>query len=128
MAQSLPMSLVTFKKLFKAFFNLAQCLYTKGLDIKKVSNNFSNVIKSGRLETIYGSQFKDIGKDAAVNVKPKNSFNKSEGEVSNFNFILHVFVFLILKTNSFSIQSILRMRKLPSKIQSPLKYCSTLRV
>lgn len=107
---------------------MAQCLYTKGLDIKKVSNNFSNVIKSGRLETIYGSQFKDIGKDAAVNVKPKNSFNKSEGEVSNFNFILHVFVFLILKTNSFSIQSILRMRKLPSKIQSPLKYCSTLRV
>ena len=82
------MSLVTFKKLFKAFFNLAQCLYTKGLDIKRVSNNFSNIIKSGRLETIYGSQFKDIGKDAAVNVMPKNSFNKSKCEVSNFNFIL----------------------------------------
>ena len=118
------MSLVTFKKLFKAFFNLAQCLYTKGLDIKRVSNNFSNIIKSGRLETIYGSQLKDIGKDAAVNVMPKNSFNKSKCEVSNFNFILHVFVFLILKLIHF--QSILRMRKLPSKIQSPIKYCSTL--
>ena len=76
------------------------------------------------METIYGSQFKDIGKDAAVNVMPKNSFNKSKCEVSNFNFILYVFVFLILKLIHF--QSILRMRKLPSKIQSPLKYCSTL--
>lgn len=80
-------------------------MYTRGLDIKKVSNNFSNIIKKGRSETSYGSQFKDFGIDAAVNVMPKSSFNKSKCEVSNFNFNFHVFVFLLLKTNSFSINS-----------------------